>query len=422
MMVDKKDVLEKHKLHRGKIEVIGKVPVDTREELSTYYTPGVAYVSEDISRNTELAYDYTNKGNTIAIVSDGTRILGLGDVGPEAGLAVMEGKALLFKRFGGVDAVPLCLRKSTESEILTFLKQIEPTFGAVNIEDIESPKALRVVREASKMLGIPVFHDDQQGTSAVVLGALMNALKIVGKGRDIKIVVMGAGSAGIGIVNLLVFAGFKRIYVTDSKGLLYKGRGNGDNEFKDEIAAKTNPEDMQGALEDVISGADVFIGVSGEAGAFKKELIGRMAEKPIVFGLSNPSPEIEYQDAKAGGAFIAATGRSDTPNQINNVVAFPGISRGLLEVRAKAVTLEILLAAAKAIAKCVGRSLSPDMIVPGMSDNKMALKITQSVAAAVGTTAMELGLARVSSSPDDIKKRTKALIKRYQRIEKRAVE
>ncbi len=418
-MVDKQEVLDKHRLHKGKIEVLGKVPVETKEDLSTYYTPGVAYVSEAINANVDTAYEYTNKGNTLAIVSDGTRILGLGDVGPEAGLAVMEGKALLFKKFGGVDAVPLCIRKSTEEEIVTFLKQIEPTYGAINIEDIESPKVLGIVKKAATELGIPVFHDDQQGTSAVVLAALTNALRLVGKDKSVKITVMGAGSAGMGIARLLSFTGFKNIYVLDSSGIIYRGRAKGMNEFKEELANATNPENVQGGLEDAIKGADVFIGVSGIAGALNKELIKTMSERPIVFGLSNPTPEISYADAVEAGAFIVATGRSDTPNQINNVVSFPGISRGLLEVHAKTVTPEMLVAAANAMAKSVGRRLSREMIIPSMVDKTDAIKITQSVAAAVGMKAVEQGAARVIKTDDEIRRSTKELIMRYRKIEKR---
>ena len=331
-MVDKVTALEKHRAKHGKIEMMGKVPVETTEELSTYYTPGVAYVSQEIKAHPEDVFTYTNKGNTLAIVTDGTRILGLGDIGPEAGLPVMEGKALLFKKFGGVDAVPVCIKKSSEEEILKFLQQIEPSFGAINIEDIESPKSLRIVREAAKLLQIPVFHDDQQGTAVVALAALINSLKLAGKGKEAKIVLLGAGSAGIGIARLLSFAGFKNLYVLDSKGVIYRGRQDGMNEFKEEIALSSNPQNLQGGLEQAIEGADVFIGVSGIPGAFGKELIRRMAEKPIVLALTNPAPEITYQDARSAGAFIAATGSSATPNQVNNSVAFPGISRGLLEV------------------------------------------------------------------------------------------
>ncbi len=417
-MPDREFVLRKHKEHRGKIEVIGKVPVETKEQLSTYYTPGVAQVSLEINAHPETVYDYTNKGNSVAIVTDGTRILGLGDVGPEAGMAVMEGKAVLFKRFGGIDAVPLCISKGTEQEILAFLRQIEPTFGAINMEDIEVPKVLRIVREASHTLSIPVFHDDQQGTGVVVLAALMNALKVAGKKKDVRIVIMGAGSAGMGIAKMLFFAGFRNLYVLDSKGLIYKGRKQDMNEFKEEIAQKTNPEGMRGTLEDAIKGADVFIGASGRPGILKKRHIRSMADKPIVFALTNPVPEIEYEDAREAGAFIVATGRSDTRNQINNVVAFPGIMRGLLEVRATAVSEAMLYAAAEEIARSCGKP-SQESIISSIVNKKVALKLTENVAAAVAKAAINEGLARVSKDPEAVKRDVRSSVRRYERIERR---
>ncbi len=418
-MVEKSEVLEKHRMNKGKIEIMGKVPVETQEQLSTYYTPGVALVCNEIRAHPEGVYEYTNKANTLAIVTDGTRILGLGDIGPEAGMPVMEGKSLLFKKYGGVDAVPLCIRKSSEEEILTFLKQIEPTFGAINIEDIESPKSLRIVRRASELLQIPVFHDDQQGTAVVVLAALINALKLAGKGKEAKIVLMGSGSAGIGIANLLHFAGFKRLYVLDSEGAIYRGRAQHMNEFKEEIALKSNPENAQGGLDGLIGGADVFIGASGIPNSFKKEFIGRMAGKPILFALTNPAPEIDYEEAKSAGAFIIATGRSDKPNQINNSLSFPGIVRGLLEVRATRATEEMLFGAAKVIAKSANKNLSPDCIMPLMSDRRAFLKVTQLVAAEIGATAIKLNLARTPKSAEEIKANTKALVQRYAKMERK---
>ncbi|MCL5427759.1 MAG: NADP-dependent malic enzyme [Candidatus Marsarchaeota archaeon] len=415
-MNDRDYVLRKHREHRGKIEVIGKVPVETKEQLSTYYTPGVAQVSVEINAHPETVYEYTNKGNTVAIVSDGTRILGLGDVGPEAGLAVMEGKAVLFKRFGGIDAVPLCIRKGTEDEILGFLRQIEPAFGAINMEDIEAPKVLRIVRQASHTLSIPVFHDDQHGTGVVTLAALMNALRLAGKGRNARVVIVGAGSAGIGISNMLIHAGFRNMLVLDSKGLIYKGRRQDMNEFKEEIAGRTNQKGLRGTLDDAIKGADVFIGASGRPGILRKEHIRAMADKPIVFALTNPSPEIEYEDARKAGAYIVATGRSDTPNQINNVVSFPGIMRGVLEVRAVSVSPGMLYAAAAAIAReC--RKPSRDNIIPSVVDKGIAIELTENVAAAVAKAAMKEGIARAKRSPSSIRRAVRDSIWRYKRIE-----
>lgn len=416
-MVEKEKVLEEHRKRRGKMEMMPKVPLGNSEDLSTYYTPGVAYPCLEIKERKELVFDYTNKSNMVAIVSDGTRILGLGNIGPEAGMPVMEGKAVLFKKFGAVDAVPLCIGTTDEEEILRFIKNIEPTFGAINIEDIESPKAFRIVNRAQEMVGIPVFHDDQQGTAVVAIAALMNALKFAGKGKDARIVINGAGTAGLGVARLALYAGFKNMVVLDSRGAIYEGRPEDMNEFKAEIARQTNRERRAGGLEEMAKGADVLIGLS-KKGAFTKEIIQSMNEKPIVFALANPEPEIGYSDAKAAGAFVVATGRSDTPNQVNNVVAFPGIMRGLLDVRAKGINEEMLYRAAVALGKGVGRKLGDEFILPGVFDRGYA-KTAAKIAVAVAESAMRTGMARVSRTPEEIRSGMKEKLKRYASIEKK---
>lgn len=418
-MPTEEEVLRAHSNKKGKIEVISKVPIRTKEELSTYYTPGVAYVAAAIKENKEKVYDYTNKANMIAIISDGTRLLGLGNVGPYASMPVMEGKAVLFKKLGGVDAVPLCINTTNEDEIVEFAMALTPSFGAINIEDIESPKALSIVKRLSMVLDIPVFHDDQQGTGVVVLAALINALKLAGKGKECKIVIVGAGSAGIGISKLLSFAGFKNIYVIDSAGAIYMGRKEHMNQFKEEVAQLTNKELRQGQLYDIAKDSDVLIGVSSIRNSFSRDLIMRMNEKPIVFALTNPEPEISYSDAKEAGAFVVATGRSDSPNQVNNVKVFPGFARGLLEVRAKEINEEMLYSAATALSKTVGNRLSIEYILPDITDSRQALKATTEIAAAVAESAIKAGVARLTRSSEEVKKDTTALIKRYASIEKK---
>ncbi len=421
-MVNKESVLEANRKANGKYEILAKVRIATRDDLATFYTPGVAFVSEAIKENGDLVYDYTGKANTIAIVSDGTRILGLGNIGPKAGLPVMEGKAMLFKRYGAVDAVPLCVSTTDENKIIELVKDIAPTFGAVNIEDIEAPKSLRIVRRLSDMLDIPVFHDDQEGTAVVVLAGLLNALKLVGKKRgEVKVVINGSGSAGIGITKLLHHAKFTHLYVVDSAGLVYKGRKENMNEFKEEIAAYTNTDGKHGDLAEAAKGADVLIGVS-QRGAFSLGMIHSMASKPIVFALANPLPEIEYTEARDAGAYIVATGSSSNPNQVNNLLAFPGIMRGLLDARAKHVNSEILYDAALEIAKGVGRRLSPEYIIPDPIDHKLAIKTVSNVASAVAYAAVRTGVARVHVNKDEVRKHTAFLIKRYMRIEKKALK
>ncbi len=419
-MVSEEDALEAHRRSRGKVEMVSKVPLLTKEDMSTYYTPGVAYVSEAIKKEKGLAYTYTNKSNSVAIVSDGTRILGLGNVGPEAGIPVMEGKAILFKKFGGIDAVPLCIGTTDENEIIKFITNIAPSFGAVNIEDIESPKCFRVLDTLSGAIDIPVFHDDRQGTSVVVLAALLNALKLAGKGKAAKIVIDGAGAAGFGVTELLNFAGFSNVYVLDRAGLISSDRKEHMNDYKERIAGMTNPDKRSGSLDEAANGADALIGFSG-SGRFEKGILSLMSEKPILFPLSNPTPEISYADAKDAGAFIAATGRSDTPNQINNLLAFPGVLRGILDVRAKSVNFGMLYAASIALAKSTGRGLGTERVLPNLTEKGASLSITPGIAAAVAKAAVETGVARLSPTGDDVKANAKAMIKRYARLERRLI-
>ncbi len=419
-MVTKEQALRAHLENHGKYEILARVPLITKEDLATYYTPGVAHVSEAIKEQKERVYEYTTKANTIAIVSDGTRILGLGDIGPEAGLPVMEGKAILFKKFGGVDAVPLCIDTKDEDEIVKFVRWIAPTFGAINIEDISSPKSFNIVEKLASQSTIPIFQDDNHGTAVVVLAALLNALKLAGKKRNAKIVVNGAGTAGIGITRLLLEEGFNDLIVMDSKGALCEGRAAEMNRYKTGIAARTNREKRQGSLLDVAAGADVLIGISKKE-LFTKEMIAGMNEKPIVFALANPEPEIGYREAREAGAFIVATGRSDMPNQVNNLIAFPGIMRGLLDVRAKGINLDVLSVAAETIAKCVGKLLSPEYIIPSFAERKMAVKVAARVSEAVAREVIKQGIAGVVVEKGVVKAHTKELLKRYSRIERKVV-
>ncbi len=418
-MHDKEKALREHLRHNGKIEILSKVKIESSEDLSTYYTPGVAYVSEAIKKDKDKAYDYTSKANTIAIVTDGTRILGLGDIGPEAGLPVMEGKALLFKRFGGIDAVPICLGTKDEEEIIKIVKAIAPSFGGINIEDIKSPKSIRIANKLSSELDIPVFHDDRQGTSVVTLAALINALKVVGKKKSSRVIINGAGAAGIGIAELLHHYGFNDLIVVDTEGAIYKGRKENMNEFKEHIADITNKKHEKGALADIAKGADVIIGAS-EKGVFTEQMIRGMNDKAIVFALANPFPEITYEEARGAGAAIVATGSSEWPNQVNNVIAFPGIMRGLLDSRIKRVNNDMLVGAAAAIAKSTGH-LSTAHILPNISDKGFESRIAPSVAGMVAAAASNTGEARIKITEEHAKRKAKALIKRYKKIEKMAV-
>jgi malate dehydrogenase (oxaloacetate-decarboxylating) len=380
---------------RGKIEIQSRISIENvfEEEKGTLgliYTPGVAYASKEISDNKELVYDYTSKWNNVAIICDGTRVLGLGNVGPEAAIPVMEGKAVLFKVLGGINAFPLCISTQNKDEIIRFVKEIEPVFGAINIEDIESPKSLEIVEELKETLSIPIFHDDQHGTAVITLAALINALRIVGKKLDaIKLVVGGAGSAGYGIAKILHAAGCPDIVVTDSKGALSINRfddsNNGiENRYKLEISQKTNPRKLTGNLEDVIKGADVFIGVSGKGGIVSRQMIQSMNPDSIVFALSNPDPEILPADALQGGARIIATGRSDFPNQINNASVFPSVLRVLLDVRARTLSQDMLVSVAYAIAEIVTDThLKEDYIIPKVNDPRILPAVTETLRNAI---------------------------------------
>jgi malate dehydrogenase (oxaloacetate-decarboxylating) len=357
----------------GKLEVISKVPIETMEDLSIAYTPGVAAVCMEIANNKESVYTYTTKKNLVAVVTDGSAVLGLGNIGPEAAIPVMEGKAALFKRFGNVDAVPISLNTQDVEEIISHVAAIAPSFGGINLEDISAPRCFEIERRLKEMLDIPVFHDDQHGTAIIVLAALYNSLRLTGKKIDeIQVVVNGGGAAGIAISQMFLSAGIKNLMVVDRTGIISET----DPELAErhvEISKVTNRSFRSGTLEDAVVGMDVFVGVSAP-GVLKKEWIATMNEKPVIFAMANPTPEIFPDEAKAGGAYIVGTGRSDFPNQINNVLAFPGIFRGALDARAKDITIEMQLAAARGIASIVSDEelnvdyIMPDVFTPGVAD------------------------------------------------------
>ena len=378
-MTLKDDAISLHRILKGKIEIKSKVFTDgaldgKNDTLSLIYTPGVAYVAQEISGNKSLAYEYTSKWNNVAIICDGTRVLGLGNVGPEAALAVMEGKSVLFKVLGGINAIPLCIATQDLEEIIKFAKIVEPNFGAVNIEDIESPKVLKIVERLTRELSIPVFHDDQHGTAVIALAALINALKLVQKRlSDIRITIAGAGSAGYGICKILLTAGCRDILVTDRIGILHLSRKDiENNSYKLEIARRTNPNKVVGNLTDAIRDSDVVIGVSGVAGLFDKNMIRSMRHGPIVFALSNPDPEILPADAYDAGAKIIATGRSDYSNQVNNALVFPSVMRALLDLKIKKLTEEMLVSVAQGIAGLVDQvHLSGKYVIPKINDPRI---------------------------------------------------
>lgn len=366
-----------HVKMRGKMEIVSKVPLDNLHDLSVAYTPGVAAPCIEISKNPEDVYKYTVKSHLVAVVTDGSAVLGLGNIGPMAGLPVMEGKAILFKRFANIDAVPICLDTQNADEIVETIVRIAPSFGGINLEDISAPKCFEVERRLSELLDIPVFHDDQHGTAIVVLAGLINALKLAEKDiADIKIVLSGAGAAGTAIARLLTSYGAKNIIACDTHGAIYTGRAD-LNEEKIELAQLTNPQQIKGSLADTLQNADVFIGISAP-GLVTKQMVGTMAAKAIVFAMANPTPEIMPDEAKAAGTFIVASGRSDYPNQINNVLAFPGVFKGLLDCKAKRVDTTMKIAAAKAIAQLV---LEPDVnkIIPGPFDDGVADAVANAI-------------------------------------------
>ncbi len=415
-----KDIsLKLHKKYTGKIQTIGKMKIEYKD-LKIYYTPGVAYPCLEISRKPELSYDYTNRENSVAIVTNGTRILGLGKIGPEAGMPVMEGKALLMKKFGSLDAVPLAIDAHTEEEIVAFVKMITPSFGIVNIEDIEMPLSLKVVRRLRQEANIPIFYDDSDGTGIVARAALINAAKLVKKDiRKMKIVINGTGAAGIGIASLLISSGINNIIMCDTAGIIYKGRKENMNEFKTEIAEKTNLKLQKGSLDDAVKDADTLIGVSTK-GAFSKQLIQKMNKDAIVFALANPFPEINYYEAKEAGAAIVATGRSDFPNQINNFIAFPGALRGLLETRASKINSDILIAASDALANLASEAVrrnDTERIIPKFDSESATIKITTAVAREVAKAAIKTGASRKKISPSEIEKKINKLFSNYRKIE-----
>ncbi len=385
------EALKRHEAHHGKVEVVSKLPIETQDDLSVAYTPGVAEPCRKIAENPDDAYRYTCKANTIAVVSNGTAVLGLGNIGATASLPVMEGKSVLFKRFGGVDAFPVCIDAKTPEEVIQAVRFIAPTFGGINLEDIKSPDCFKIEQTLEKELDIPVFHDDQHGTAIVVTAAFLNALKVVGKEiGDVKVVLNGPGAAGTAIIKMLLHAGVKNIIACDRHGAIYKNR-EWNKDHKIELAEITNPEQLKGELADVLPGADVFIGVS-TAGALSTEMIKTMASDPIVFAMANPVPEIGYDDAKAAGVAVMGTGRSDKPNQINNLLCFPGIFKGALSVRARDINYEMKLAAAYAIADLVtDDKRSPEYIIPSALDPQVA----EAVATAVAKAAKETGVARI---------------------------
>ena len=380
-----------HREWRGKIEVTPRAKVDSSEALSLAYTPGVAAPCLEIQKHPEESFNLTRRWNTVAVVTDGTAVLGLGDIGPEAGMPVMEGKCVLFKAFGDVDAIPLCVRSKDPDDIVKTVSLLAGSFGGINLEDISAPRCFEIEQRLQEVCDIPVFHDDQHGTAVITLAGMMNALKLVGKKiEDVRIVTSGAGAAGIAIIRLLIEMGLKNVIMTDRKGAIYEGR-EGLNPIKKEMAKITNRERVAGSLADVIKGADVFIGVSAP-GTLTKEMVESMAKDSIIFACANPVPEIMPDEAKAGGAAVVSTGRSDFPNQVNNVLAFPGIFRGALDVRATRINEEMKIAAAKAIAGCVSDDeLNADYILPHAFDPR----VKDAVASAVAQAARESGVARV---------------------------
>ena len=386
-----KESLKRHYDWKGKIEVVTRCPLETREDLSLAYTPGVAQPCLEIQKDVNKSYELTRRSNLVAVVTDGTAVLGLGDIGPEAGMPVMEGKCALFKAFGDVDAIPLCIRSKNVDDIVNTVRLLAGSFGGVNLEDISAPRCFEIERKLKECCDIPIFHDDQHGTAVVTLAAMFNALKVVGKKLDeIHVVTSGAGAAGTAIIRLLIALGLKNVIMCDRQGAIYEGR-EGLNAEKIEMAAITNHEKKSGSLADVLKGADVFIGVSAP-NCVTPEMVKSMADKAILFPMANPTPEIMPDIAKEAGAAVVGTGRSDFPNQINNVLAFPGIFRGALDVRASSINDEMKIAAAKAIAGFVtDDKLSADYIIPSALDRNVSM----AVAKAVSDAARRTGVARI---------------------------
>lgn len=387
-----KESLRLHGEWKGKIEVVTTVPVETKDDLSLAYTPGVAQPCLEIQKDVDKSYDLTRRWNMCLVVTDGSAVLGLGDIGPEAGMPVMEGKCVLFKAFGDVDAFPLCIKSHDVDEIVNTIYLISGSFGGVNLEDISAPRCFEIEKKLKEKCDIPIFHDDQHGTAIITLAGLTNALKVVGKKKeDVRIVMNGAGAAAISIARLLLKAGFKNITLCDRKGAIYEGRAEGMNAVKEEMSKVTNLDKKSGSLADMLAGADVFIGVS-VPGAVTTEMVKTMAEDAIIFACANPTPEIFPDEAKAGGAKVVSTGRSDFPNQINNVLAFPGVFRGAFDVRAKDINDEMKIAASEALAALISdEELSPDYIIPKAFDKRVG----PAVAKAVADAARKTGVARI---------------------------
>ncbi|MCR5134411.1 MAG: NAD-dependent malic enzyme [Clostridiales bacterium] len=387
-----KESLRLHEQWKGKIEVIATVPVNNKDDLSLAYTPGVAQPCLEIQKNPELSYELTRRYNMCAVITDGTAVLGLGDIGPEAGMPVMEGKCVLFKSFADVDAFPLCIKSKDVDTIVETIYMISGSFGGINLEDISAPRCFEIERKLKERCDIPIFHDDQHGTAVITLAGLTNALKVVGKKKeDVRIVTSGAGAAAISITKLLLSAGFTDVIMTDRRGIIYKGREEGMNWIKEEMAEVTNKEGMKGSLADALVGADIFIGVSAP-GLVTKEMVQSMAKDPIIFACANPTPEIFPDEAKEAGAAVISTGRSDFPNQINNVLAFPGIFRGTFDVRASDINEEMKIAAAHALADLISdEELCADYIIPKAFDPKVG----PAVAKAVAEAARASGVARL---------------------------
>ncbi len=386
-----KESLRKHYEWKGKIEVNATVPVATKEDLALTYTPGVAAPCLEIKKDISKGYELTRRHNLCAVITDGSAVLGLGNIGPEAGMPVMEGKCVLFKAFGDVDAFPLCVKTQDVDEFVDTVYNISGSFGGINLEDISAPRCFEIERKLKQKCDIPVFHDDQHGTAVVTLAGLTNALKVVGKRReDVKVVTSGAGAAGTAIVKLLLSAGFKNITMTDIHGIIYKGRPENDWS-NEEMAAVTNPLSLKGCLATAIEGADIFIGVSAP-GVLKPQMVKRMNRDAIIFACANPTPEIMPEEAKAAGARIVSTGRSDYPNQINNVLVFPGIFRGAFDVRAREINEEMKMAAANALASLISEAeLSEDYIIPKAFDPRVGVSVAKAVAKAARNT----GVARI---------------------------
>lgn len=400
------EALEMHKKNQGKLEVTPNVKVTNKDELSLAYSPGVAEPCKEIHEDKRKVYDYTIKGNTVAVVTDGTAVLGLGNIGPEASIPVMEGKAVLFKSFAGVNGVPIALNITDTDEIINTVKLLQPNYGGINLEDISAPRCFEIEERLKKETNIPVFHDDQHGTAIVTTAGLINALRIVDKDlADIKVVLNGAGAAGIAIVKLLYSYGVRNMVMCDSRGAIFEGRSYGMNDTKEYVAKWTNKDKIEGELSEVIQDADVFIGVS-IADLLSKEMVESMAKDPIIFAMANPNPEINPNDAKEAGAKVVGTGRSDYPNQINNVLAFPGIFRGALDTEATHINEEMKKAAVEAIVDLIqSDELEPNYCIPGPFDKRVAPSVAREVAKA----AMESGVARIEVDPQDVYDKTMKL-------------